>query len=123
VEGGNDDDGGRKHAGDRARLDRRCGRDACSLGRGRRREGVASGAVGAENNGGTGKKLADDGGGTLLKWRGGEATEGGGSGGEGATRRNSAMGPGPRQASGVPTTSPIDRGPAAAHASGTALFE
>jgi hypothetical protein len=58
-------------------LGRRHGRDACSLGHGRRREGVAGGAVRAESNGGAGKNSAGDGANVLLKWRSGEATEGG----------------------------------------------
>jgi hypothetical protein len=84
--GGNGNGGGQKR--------HRHGQDACWLGRGRRREGVSSGAVGAESNGGVGQKFSRRWGWRALKvaWWGGN---GGGSGGEGATRRNLTMGPGP----------------------------
>jgi hypothetical protein len=61
--------------------------------------------VGAEERGCAGK-AGGDGGGTLLKGCGGEATEGGGLGSEGAMRRREGVGPGP------------DRGPAVACTSG-----
>jgi hypothetical protein len=99
-------------------LGRRHGRDACSLGHGRRREGVAGGAVGAESNGGAGKNSAGDGANVLLKWRSGEAMEGG-SGDEGATPCNLAVGPGPDRRT---VSRPRPR-PTAARTGGAALFE
>jgi hypothetical protein len=99
------------------RLGHRHGRDAFLLGRGWRREGVTGGVVGAKSNEGAGKNSAGDGGGTLLKWCSGEATEGGGSGAQ------FGHGAWPRQVCGVPTASPVDRGPTAARASGATLFE
>jgi hypothetical protein len=59
------------------RLGHRHGRDAFSLGRGWRREGITGGVVGAKSNEGAGKNSAGDEGGTLLKWCSGEAMEGG----------------------------------------------